>query len=373
MTVSPRTVPSQTSPVHQLVHTLSYGDAISGEVLALQRCFRAAGRESEIFALNVHPKYKGLAREASSLPLDAAGEVILHYSLGSSLNDLYARLTRAARAMIYHNLTPARWFEGVNPRIVRDIEQGVAELPALCRITDRLIADSAFNAGELRALGFDAAVLELPIDHTKWGIPRNEGIYSVVKGEPGLHMLHVGRLAPNKCIEDIIRTFWFVHRFVEPQSRLWLVGIDIDTELYSFALKRMVHELELETAVNFVGGMLDDEVKALYEAATVYVCMSEHEGFCLPLIEAMNFGLPVVAFASSAVPDTLGGAGVLVREKRHAEIAEVIGEIYRNSELRAKLAALGRERVQALSFAAFEAQVNELFARPAAARAAVGA
>ena len=361
------------APVHQLVHTLSYGDAISGEVLALQRCFRAQGRESEIFALNVHPKYAGRAKDAASFPVDFNGEVVLHYSLGSSLNDLYSRLTGAVRCMIYHNLTPARWFEGVNPRIVRDIEQGLVELPKLCRLTDRLIADSAFNAGELRSLGFEATVLELPIDDAKWSIPRNEGVYNVVKGEPGIHMLHVGRLAPNKCIEDIIRTFWFVHRFVEPRSRLWLVGIDIDTELYAFALKRLVHELELENAVNFVGCMLDDEVKALYEAATVYLCMSEHEGFCLPVIEAMNFGLPVVAYASSAVPDTLGGAGVLVREKRHAEIAELIGEIKRNDALRSKLSAAGRERVGALSFARFEAQVAEVFARRTPPRAAMGA
>lgn len=356
-------------PIHQLVHTLSYGDAISGEVLALQRCFRAAGRESEIFALNIHPKYVGAARHARDFPPVFTGEVVLHYSLGSSLNHLYAGLTSATRTLIYHNLTPARWFKGVNPRIVDDIERGLIELPELCRATDRLIADSAFNAGELRALGFESTVLELPIDDSKWAVERDSELHALVAGDPGVHILHVGRLAPNKCIEDIIRTFWFFHRFVEPRSRLWLVGIDIDTELYSFALKRLTHELEIDGAVRFVGHLGDGGVKALYEAASVYLCMSEHEGFCLPLVEAMHFGLPVVAFASSAVPDTLGGAGVLCREKRHAEIAEVIGEVARNAELRDRLIAAGRARVAALGFEIFSERVARLFGETPPARA----
>lgn len=360
------------APVHQFVHTLSYGDAISGEVLALQRCLRSQGRESEIFALNVHPRYAGSARLMSDFPATFSGEVVLHYSLGSSLNWVYAELQGATRSLIYHNLTPAKWFAGVNPRIAADIEQGLEELPRLCRVSDRLIADSAFNAGELRALGFDATVLDLPIDRQKWAAPRSEGIYQLVAHEPGLHLLHVGRLAPNKCIEDIIRTFWFIHRFVEPRSRLWLVGIDIDTELYAYTLKRLVHDLELSDAVTFAGCLADEDIRALYEASTAYLCMSEHEGFCLPLIEAMHFGLPVVAFASSAVPDTLGGAGILVREKRHAEIAEVVGEIYRDRALRERLVTAGRARVESLSIERFEARVHEIFSRPEKPRTAIG-
>ncbi|MFM1847577.1 MAG: hypothetical protein RL417_1051 [Pseudomonadota bacterium] len=360
------------APIHQFVHTLSYGDAISGEVLALERCFRAAGRESEIFALNVHPKYKGRARTIAEFPAEFKGEVVLHYSLGSSLNGVYAGLGNATRTLIYHNLTPARWFEGVNPRIVDDINAGLAELPRLCAVTDRLIADSTFNAGELKALGFDAQVLELPIDAAKWSIPKNETIARLIGGEPGLHLLHVGRLAPNKCIEDIIRTFWFIRRFIEPESRLWLVGIDIDTELYAYTLKRLVHDLELGDAVTFAGCLTDDEVRALYEGATAYLCMSEHEGFCLPLIEAMYFGLPVAAFGASAVPDTVADGGIVFYEKRHAAIAEMIGEIYRNGELRQKLAAAGCARVQALSFERFEKRVGALFGDTTRARSAVG-
>lgn len=348
--------------IHQLVHTLSYGDAISGEIFALQRCWRNCGLHSDIFAINIHPKFKGQAHAYTSLPPDFRGEVVLHYSLGSPLNALYERLQGASRTLVYHNLTPAHWFRGVNPRIVADIENGARELPKLCRLTKRLVADSHYNARELQALGFEAEVLELPVDPERWDVAPNPGIKALLAAAPGIQVVHVGRLAPNKRIEDIIRTFYFVRRYIDGQAKLWLVGIDIDTELYSFVLKRLVQQLELNEAVNFVGCLADSEVKALYQGAAVYLCMSEHEGYCLPLIEAMHFGLPVIAYAGSAVSDTVGGGGILVREKRYAEIAELIGEIARSPEFKNKLVQAGRERVEQLSFAGFEQRVREIWA-----------
>lgn len=351
--------------IHQLIHTLSYGDAISGEALALQRCLKELGYQSNIYAIHVHPVYKKEAetlgiKDYRSLSPDFDGGILLHYSLGSPLNNLYRALVRAQRTLIYHNLTPAHWFRGVNPRIVRDIEQGMAELPALCAISNRLIADSKFNAHELSQLGFSAEVLELPIDPVRWNIPRNEGIYSLLKSTPGINVVHIGRLAPNKCIEDIIKSFYFLNRFIDKGSRLWLAGIDIDTEIYSFSLKRLVHELGIDESVTFAGCMADSELRSLYEAGSVYCCMSEHEGFCLPVVEAMHFGLPVISFDSSALPDTIGSGGLLVSEKRHAEIAELIAEVSRNQELRASLVSAGRERVASLSFDAFASRVKML-------------
>ncbi len=365
---------SRPACVHQLVHTLSYGDAISGEALAFQRCMHEAGIESEIFAIHAHPVLKDKARDYRDLSDGFSGEVVLHYSLGSPLNDLYRRMRRARRTLVYHNLTPAKWFRNVNPRIVHDIEAGLRELPELCRISDRLLADSGFNAGELSALGFSAEVLELPIDPSRWNPPRNEGIYRVVAGDPGIHVLHVGRLAPNKCIEDIIKSFYFLHRKIEKRSRLWLVGIDIDTELYSFAMKRLVHELGLEQAVQFPGCLADSEVRSLYESCSSYVCMSEHEGFCLPVIEAMHFGLPVISYASSALPETIGSGGILLTEKRHAEIAELVALVHHDAALRKRLQDAGRERVRALSFEAFKIKVSTIFLSASSAeRAAVPA
>jgi len=351
------------SEIHQLVHTLSYGDAISGEVLALQRCFVKAGAASEIYAINIHPRYKGQARYYTELRTDFSGEVVFHYSLGSPLNDLYRKLTRAKRSLIYHNLTPAHWFKGVNPRIVMDIENGWRELPELCdaQVTGRLVADSNYNAGELSRLGFKARVLELPLDPERWSIPANEGIQALLSGEAGIQVLHVGRLAPNKRLEDIIKVFYFLHHYLDEKSKLWLVGIDTDTELYSFALKRLAHQLELEQAVNFVGCMADSELKALYQTSTVYLCMSEHEGFCLPVVEAMYFDLPVIAYACTATSDTVAEGGILVHEKKYPEIAELIGELAHNEELRRKIIQAGKRRAERLSFERFDARVRSLW------------
>jgi glycosyltransferase involved in cell wall biosynthesis len=346
--------------VHQLVHTLSYGDAISTEVLALQRCMQEAGIESSIYALHEHPKLKGRTRPLVALEGEEQADIILHYSLGSPLNDAYRNWGRGRRILVYHNITPARWFRGVNERVAVDIERGIAELPALCSISDAVWADSRFNASEIETLGYSASVLDLPIDPARWDRPRNEGIFTAVSATPGVNVLHVGRLAPNKCVEDIIKSFYFLHRHMQQQSTLWLVGIDTDTELYSFGLRRLAASLGMEEAVKFLGCLADEEVRALYEACSLYICMSEHEGFCLPIIEAMHFGLPVIAYGAGAVPDTVGDGGIVVREKRHAEIAALMAEMASDAGLRMRLEESGKKRVGEFSFERFARRVAEL-------------
>lgn len=349
------------TPIHQLVHTLTFGDAISGEVLALRRCLHQLGFASEIYAINVDPRYKGLAQDYRNLDGNFSGQLILHYSLGSPLNQLYRQSKCSKRSLIYHNLTPAKWFEGVNPNIARHIRSGLEELPELCGITDLLLADSAFNAAELKELGYQAEVLDLPIDPERWNVTTNQGILDLLRADDSIHVLHVGRFAPNKRIEDIIKIFYFLRFFPETRCKLWLVGLDIDTELYSFGLKRLVRELDLVESVNFVGRMADTEVKAMYQASHIYLCMSEHEGFCLPLIEAMHFGLPVIAYDSSAVSGTVAAGGVLVKEKRYAQIAELIRKIMNEPELRAGLVQAGKRRAAEFTVDAFSKRVAELF------------
>lgn len=352
-----------TRAIHQLVHTLSYGDAISTEVTALQRVLRGLGFESEVFAIHEHPNLRGQSIPYHRLAERGDGDLILHYSLGSPLNGIYANWRGGKRTLIYHNITPAKWYSSINQRVAQDIEVGLRELPELCRMSDSLWADSPYNAAELRELGFEAEVVELLVDPARWDGARNEGLYRSVKDSPGIQVLHVGRMAPNKCIEDIIKSFYFTVKYVDPQARLRLVGIDTDTELYSFSLRELANYLGIGYAVEFVGALSDSEVRSMYEASDVYLCMSEHEGFCLPLIEAMRFELPIIAFAAGAVPDTLGAGGVLVREKRHAEIGALIAEVAKPGALRERLIAAGRERVSDFSYQRFERRVSELVTR----------
>lgn len=354
--------------IHQLVHTLSYGDAISTEVLALQRTLQGLGYRSEIFAIGEHVRLKGRSRPYQEVLQEEFADIILHYSLGSSLNEIFSSWKRGKRTLVYHNITPAGWFEGVNGRVARDIEAGLRDLPGLCSISDAIWADSRFNASELAALGFSAEVLELLVDPERWSLLRNEGVYRDVKRLARLNILHVGRLAPNKCVEDILKAFQFIHHELERDSRLWLVGIDTDTELYSFSLREMAARLGIGAAVEFAGCLSDEGVRAMYEAADAYICMSEHEGFCLPLVEAMHFGLPVVAFAAGAVPETLGDGGVLVREKRHAEIGQLLFNLSQPGDLRTAVVESGKCRVQRFSEERFRLRVSDLVLRQADAR-----
>lgn len=364
---------SSPRPIHQLVHTLSYGDAISTEVLALQAALRGLGVESEVYALHEHNLLKGRSRPARSLEECAEADIILHYSIGSPLNEIFAAWDRGHRLLVYHNITPAEWYDGVNNRVAVEIRRGIADLPSLCALADRIWADSRFNADEIRALGFSAAVLDLPIAPERWSRPRNEKLFKSLQRQAGIKVLHVGRFAPNKCIEDVIKSFYYLQRFVDTSATLRLVGIDADTELYSFSLRRLVKALGIDHCVTFMGGISDEEVRSLYEGSSVYLCMSEHEGFCLPLIEAMHFGLPVVALNAGAVGDTVGDGGILLSDKRHAEIGFLLGEVGRNESLRSRLIEKGRNRVSAFSFETFQSRVRELLMGRATRQEAQGA
>ncbi len=347
---------------YQLVHTLSYGDAISTEVLALDQAFKELGHRSKIFAINVHPRHKGKALSYKELGSEQKPDLlILHYSIGSELNEVYGNFQGGRRYIIYHNVTPPEWFKRVNPFLVRRTAEGLKELEELIKLSDGVIADSNFNADEVRDFCDGVEVLPLPLSKLRWEAEANRGISNLLKDGGGINFLHVGRVAPNKCIEDIIKIFFFYHHYHNKDSRLWLVGIDADTELYSYSLKRLCLELSLEGRVNFTGCMDDTEVRALYEGCDFYICMSEHEGFCLPVLEAAYFGLPVLAYRAGAVPETLGSAGVLVESKDYAYLAALLHNILQDTPLLGALSRAGKERARLFTYERFFERVKELF------------
>lgn len=338
--------------IFQLLHTLNYGDAISGEALIIKRELCKIGIESKIFGLNAHDNVKSEMHDWKDLGIHIASAekcsdvvcVLLHYSIGSPLNALYKGLKNVRRVLIYHNLTPAHWFANYNARVYEDLREGLSELPDLLAVSELVLADSDFNKAELEKLGRnDVFVLPLALDEEKWSVSENPGIVNVLACTK-INWLHVGRIAPNKCVEDIIKAFYFYQHKICKCSKLWLIGHDIDTEIYSFELRRIVAHLHLELSVSFVGAISDAELKAFYRHSHVYMCMSEHEGFCVPLLEAMYFGLPVIAYNNTAIGQTLGEAGLLLNEKFPSLIAELANEVVMNENLRQELIANGRER-----------------------------
>ncbi len=357
--------------IHQFVHTLTVGDAISDEARSISRLLRAEGIQSEIYSAHWHGKYDGEVRSYKQFEDDLNAEngapvaIVLHYSIGSPLNTLYLSHPGVKRAVIYHNLTPDRWFQGYNPRVTSDLTRGKDELPQIVNAADLCLADSGYNEKDLLALGAKRShVLPLLVDLAKWSVPANAGIAGAVRGRASVNVVHVGRFAPNKCIEDIIRAFYFYHHKIEQKSHLWLIGSEVDTEIYSFELRNLVRELRLQDAVSFPGSLADSEVKAVYENADLYLCMSEHEGFCVPLIEAMYFSVPVIAFDSSAVGETLGDGGLLVGRKSPAELAELMAVVMSDGGLREKLKQQGRNRVQKFSEETFRQHLRTRLIEP---------
>ncbi len=350
-----------TQKIHQLVHTLSYGDAISSEVITIQRILKEKGFDSEIYAINTHSKYQGLTKDYKTIDDIPNQKIILHYSIGSDLNNVYLNLKNAKKFLIYHNITPKKFFDGINFRVACSIEEGLKELPFLCKNSDMIISDSNFNASDLSLMGINSKVLPLPFDDKKWDIEENQGIKNILrKGDP-INILHVGRLAKNKCVEDVIKSFFYLHSKIEKNSKLYLVGIDTDTEIYSFMLKELIHDLNLEDSVYFCGAVADTELKAFYKNSSAYICLSEHEGFCVPILEAMNFSLPVISFDGTALKDTVGDGGILINEKDHVKIAELLYKVSTDKKIKNEMIVAGKKRVEEFSIKNFSKKFLEIF------------
>jgi glycosyltransferase involved in cell wall biosynthesis len=320
--------------VHQLLAALSYGDAIGNEALAIQGQLRAAGYESEIFAELVHPRVAHLARPLWEYRRASSAETvcIYHFSIGSAAG----RLIHGAPdrlAVIYHNITPAHFFLGFHPHLAGLCYHGRRELASFAARAELGLGDSELNRSELEQAGFArTAVLPIVLDFSLYARPAAPVVRRLYE-DGRVNVLFVGRIIPNKRIDDLIRCFAFFQRFVQPRSRLLLVGDTRGFERYFDRLQELVRELQLDEVV-FTGQLDDAELYACYRVADVFLCLSEHEGFCVPLLEAMHFGVPVVAYEAGAVRETLRGGGLLLQDKSPRLVAEVLDRLTHGSALR---------------------------------------
>ena len=325
--------------VHQMVAALSHGDAISNESLRIRRILQGRGYTSEIFAESIHSAMRGQAHPLWEYERVSSRDnvLILHFSIGTGVSSFAYRLPDRLM-LVYHNITPARWFAPYQPRLVGLCYRGRRELAAFVGHTDLALGVSEFNRAELAAMGFHpTGVLPLLLDNEQLDVPPSPTIMDLFDDER-TNLLFVGRVMPNKRFEDLIKVFHIYKKFVEPNSRLLLVGEYGGFEKYFDALMRLVDRLELPDVV-FAGHVESGDLVAYYRVADVLLSLSEHEGFCAPIVEAFQFGVPVMAFDAGAVPETLGGAGVLVREKRIEEIAEMAHVLAHDTEVRERVVA----------------------------------
>jgi glycosyltransferase involved in cell wall biosynthesis len=335
--------------VHQVLATLGYGDAIGHEVLGIQRVLRAAGFRSDIFVQTADRIVEPLTRDYREL-VDVSGPdniLIHHFSIGSRASRIaYALPDRMI--LVYHNITPPHYFVGVHDVLVELCFKGRRELGAYTRRCDLALGDSEFNRRELEALGFEATgVLPVVPDFSHLD---HEPNWLVAKqfDDDWTNILFVGRVIPNKRFEDLIRIFDVYRREFNPRSRLLLVGSYSGFETYLAMLRQLASALGTPD-VHFLGHVSDAELVACYEIADLFLCASEHEGFCVPIVESFFMQVPVVAYAATAVPATMDGGGVLYTDRTPARVAGVIDAVVSNADvgdaiIRGQDAALERLR-----------------------------
>lgn len=326
--------------VVQLLPSLVYGDAIGNDVMCMDGVLRREGYETRIFADYLGAGIdKGLASPARDLGEIEKGDLVLyHLSTGSRLNELVPHLP-CKKIFVYHNITPAHFFAGCNPDMEQKAQRGLYEIKRLRNAADMVLAVSRYNKEHLRGMGYTCPIEVMPvlIPWEDYERPADQGVLEKY-GDGCYNILFTGRVAPNKKHEDLIAAFCCFHRNYLPQSRLILVGNEAGMESYGRELRRYASALGLGSQeVVFPGHVSFREMLGFYRVADVFLSLSEHEGFCVPLAEAMHFSVPIVAYDGGAVAETLGGSGILIDNKEPAYVARVLWELREHSELREKI------------------------------------
>lgn len=335
------------SRLHQFVAGFSRGDAISNEAIVMRDLFRSWGHESHIYseARRILPELRGDARDVSEYRKTARPDdiVLLHLSIGSTVNDVFAEL-KCRKVILYHNITPPGYLRGIQEEIAANLARGREQMKRLAGAADVVLADSRFNARELEELGYgEVRVLPLVLDLQKLRGRVDRGRLREF-GDGLINVLFVGRCVPNKRLEDVLDAFYYFQKYVEPASRFIHAGSFAGLENYYAYLLARARELHLENVV-FTGSIRQDELNACYRSAHVFLCMSEHEGFCIPVIESMALDVPVLAYEAAAVPETMDGAGVLFSEKQFDLVAEMTGRLTRDVAFREAVLKGQRERI----------------------------
>jgi len=326
-------------------------DAISDHARQLNAVLAGAGHDVSIHASHVDHRLRGQARRWTPGSPPPEGVAIYHASTGSPIAAwLREHAAGGGRLVVdHHNITPSRYFARWDPAAAARCRAGRAELSLLAPHAELAVADSGFNRDELLDAGYASSLTcPLLVDLDAFGDRAElapQGRIPTGRTPGGSRWLFVGRLAPNKCQHDLIASFALFRRLHDPAARLALIG-STSTTLYRRALDSLCRDLDVQDAVSVTAGVPHAELVARFRAADVMVCLSEHEGFCVPLLEAMVVGTPVVAFAAAAVPETLGDAGLLLADKDPLVVAEAVAGLLSDPAGTDRLVEAGRRRAR---------------------------
>jgi L-malate glycosyltransferase len=333
-------------PVHQILGALHEGDAVGHEAVVMRRILQGRGHASEIFAGHVDDSLASKARPLRDLAPAAVDESawLFHYSPGSPAGAL-ALAGPERLGVVFHNVTPPHFLAPFDPELARRHQLGIEELRRFASRARVGLAHSEFSRRDLAASGFGARARVVPFAVDLQAAPRSPApVLRRLLGDGRLNVLFIGRIAPNKRIEDLIRSFGALRARGDRSTRLVLVGETGGFPTYMQSLSALVDKLRLQDVV-FTGRVSETEREACYASASAFVSLSEHEGFGAPLVEAMARDVPVIAFDSSAVAETLRGGGVLLGDKRPLVVAEVLHAVLHEPTLREAILRTQRKAV----------------------------
>jgi glycosyltransferase involved in cell wall biosynthesis len=350
--------------VHQFVPSLAPRDAIGRHTLEIRKLLHEMGVASELYVREAAPELRRMVRPYRKYASQKAASVhrtwlLYQASTGSPVADFLVQRPEP-KLVNYHNITPGQFFVGWEPHVAAELSLGRRQLADLSGPTELAVADSAFNERELVDSGYRrTAVAPILLDgsifHDAVDAAARQRLERA-KREGGADWLFVGRVSPHKAQHEVIQALAVYRRLFDPRARLAVIG-SAASGAYAAALERYAAALGLGDAVTFPGSVSDGVLAAHYATADVFVCCSHHEGFCVPLLEAMHHDVPVVAVAAAAVPETLGGGGVLV-ERSPAHVAAAVHRVVEDGATRAAVVAAGRARLEELSFEAARAQMR---------------
>ncbi|MZK53462.1 glycosyltransferase family 4 protein [Clostridium beijerinckii] len=330
--------------INQFHSGTAFGDAITNQMLEIQKIIKESGYESKVYAQFIDNKLSGKINNIKEYKGNENNILIIHHSMGF---DGFEEITNLPdkKIMIYHNITPEKYIDDEYTK--EYIRIGLQQAEDYRKHVDYVIAASNYNRQELIKMGhknIDVMPVQISVDRFD-RVKENKKL--IDKYSNTTNFLFVGRVVPNKCQQDVIAAYVNYVRNFNPNSKLFIVG-DLYMDSYVSKLKSLCDTYEISDKVIFTGKVSEEDLKSYYLLSDVFLCMSEHEGFGVPLLEAMKMSVPVIAYRSSAIAETMGGSGILVTEKNYLSIAAIMNEIVNDNELKDKIIRHQEERIDKL-------------------------
>ncbi len=344
--------------IDQVIPTLASRDAIGGHVLQLRDLLRRRGIASDVYYGRATPDRLDAGFPVDRLDDHPADRRVLLYqlSIGSPLAELFA--VRPERKFVnYHNISPADLLDRWAPAVAEEVRWGRSQLADLAPVTEFAVADSRFNEGELVAAGYrSTTTLPILFDTASFRGAPDPTLAARLRRERaggGADLLFVGKVSPHKGQDALVKALAAYREVYDPKARLRIVGGPI-SDTYREAVGDFAEELGLGSAVEFAGSVTHEELVAYYDHADVFLCLSRHEGFCVPLLEAMAHRLPIVARGVTAVPETVADAGLVLDADDPGLVAAAVHRVVTDDRLREVLGRAATRRLEAFSLARAE-------------------